>query len=121
MKVKDLTLGNYVHLITDDIDEYVRVNALGECMIVAQAKTGTREIVDEYDIKPITLTEEILQRNGWRKNALDGAFYHDNAFTLYGKRAPFYVLDGMRIDYVHELQNMLTINKMYDIAQKFVL
>lgn len=60
------------------------------------------------EIEPILLTPEILERNGWRYDELNGEFY--GAVTILGNKAPFLVLNGsVQVNYVHELQHALRI------------
>ena len=67
--------------------------------------------------EPIPLTAEILEKNGWWQDEIDGTYH--NTMSVYGRKAPFSILDGVAINYVHELQQALRLCGLKDLADNF--
>ena len=117
MKLSELKLGDWVYAknpITCE-DMPCKVESLADCKILA-GKIWFK--LDE--LTPIPLTEEILEKNGWRENdeiwGIDNAFgqLHIEFFSN-GKEieAMVSVTDGRdvcclkQIKHIHELQHIL--------------
>ena len=68
------------------------------------------------DIEPIPLTSDILEKNGWIFDEIDGSFRHpDNRFWVGGRGAPFgFMISNLyqECKYVHELQHALKSAKI---------
>ena len=71
----------------------------------------------ESEVEPIPLTAEILEKNGWWQDEIDGTYH--NTMSVYGRKAPFSILDGVAINYVHELQQALRLCGLKDLADNF--
>ena len=70
-------------------------------------------IIPFEDIEPIVLTQEILEKNGWRYNKVDDVFYpkmlKGELPWIVGKEGLFRVKDFCTISYVHQLQHALRL------------
>ena len=63
--------------------------------------------LDIRNCEPIPITHEILEKNGWHYDDIDGEWY-GCGLNLGGYNPEEYtILDGRRIRYVHELQHFL--------------
>lgn len=76
------------------------------------------ETIPVYDVKPIPLTPNILEKNGWKKPKNSGSnhvYYKDELFfTFISKNCKFWFNDldygssiCVDLSYVHELQHLL--------------
>lgn len=71
---------------------------------------GEIQYTDKDNIVPITLTPEILKKNGWQEGY--GIYYYeditvvyiDNYYWIVGLKE---IADVLHIDYVHQLQHFL--------------
>lgn len=71
------------------------------------------------EIAPIPLTAEILEKNGWKFDEIDGTYY--NKIDVYGRKAPYSIFDGIIINSVHELQHALRLCGLNELADNFKL
>lgn len=112
MKSKELKVGNWVsykdenYLITDSSDD----------SIVSITNENNYELLSAEELKPIKITDKMLENNGWKHHVDYGRHYHtqDNidlcrlehdGFVSYTFIANNQVIK--HIHYVHELQNLL--------------
>ncbi len=118
MNAKELKLGDWVSLG----GENMKVLAMGMFMVTLVDKGGNVIGPISYDeIKPIPITEEILEKNGWRGLREPGSPYSKNRLLLehvgnLDERIwRVYLFDSTDhmsvtvnfIKYVHELQHIL--------------
>ena len=61
--------------------------------------------------------DAMLEQNGWWQDEIDGTYR--NTMSVYGRKAPFSILDGVAINYVHELQQALRLCGLKDLADNF--
>lgn len=73
----------------------------------------------EERITPIPLTPEILEKNGWWQDEIDGTYH--NTMNVYGRKAPFSIFDGVAINYVHDLQHALRLCGLNELADNFIV
>ena len=74
-----------------------------------------------YDIRipkylePIPLTNEILEKNGFKESIITGVFYESISGRSITRQDDFYYMDGIiavELRYVHELQHALRLLKI---------
>lgn len=107
MKAKDLMVGDIVALFGD---KYAKVDCIGNVEVYLTDYVNECNWQTTYEhIKPIPLTPEILEKNGWALWEIEGEYRQKDAFAIYGRKAPFTVFDGIEINYVHELQHALRL------------
>ena len=108
MKATDLMIGDWV---LNGCSTLMRVTAIFEDGINGVCEGG--EWCDLYDvIKPIPLTPEILEKNGWKGGAGENIRFKspyifikkNDVWTMYYNEARI-----VKIRYVHELQNIMRI------------
>ena len=107
MEAKELRIGN---LVQCNIDE----------MGIVTVITNTTKYINGIDLKhlqPIPLTEEILLKCGLKRTLYDSS-YELNDFSIFldkrireniyikCEKRNWNVLNGLRIDYLHQLQNL---------------
>lgn len=123
MKAKDLMIGDWVFINNlpikvTDIDESEGINREW----IGGAVCEDAGCISWEYIKPIPLTPEILEKNGWYLDEIDGSYRHyDNHFWIGGRNAPFGIMVSnlyQDINYVHELQHAL---KLCGIEKEIVL
>lgn len=122
MKTSELMIGDWVHITDDDTDAhfYAKVEAIDRVGNIYVKAPGD-ETAYPYSIdcvKPIPLTSEILEKNGWR-SIMDGTgdFYLTrllvNAATVTKNIIGFQMnhgpFNGLSIHYVHKLQHALRL------------
>ena len=110
MKVTDLMIGDLVQFDEDTcvIDE-LRVD--GMAVLVAMNTDLTSVDGDQVDVEelsPIELTEEILVKNGWRKQTMPYKDEWYGGISLFEEHGKFYYMD-FKIEYVHQLQQLLRL------------
>ena len=122
MEAKDLMIGDLIK--TDGIswtenlkDKYCKITFIGQNYIVSRLIDEPRKEVygESNSFKPIPLTPEILEKNGWEERPTGYVFYTD------GKRydnSLWYIFDSntfvvntteFQIKYVHQLQHALRL------------
>lgn len=103
MKAAELQLGNLVMLG----DKIIRVDAIHKRKVGYHARFDKLNFVFEDRLNPIPLTTEIIEKNGFKSElGLGGRFILE--IESFNCRIKF-----SAIDYVHELQNTLTLCKIY--------
>ena len=113
MKANELMIDDWVY--NKNIDKPIQVYPVMFSQMFRQRPDATTE---DYNIFPIPLTTEILEKNGWlsRMNGT-GEFYLkeplvDDAIvtkTIIGFQMNHGPFNGLPIHYVHELQHALHI------------
>ena len=82
------------------------------------------EFDDKYDQpKPIPLTPEILEKNGWWFNVEDEWLHYEVNFTIekFNGRFQCYDINQIKLDSVHELQHALRLCGLNELADNFKL
>jgi hypothetical protein len=111
MKATDLMIGDLVYIHEPECKGH-RIDSIDEL----DGQVGADgEVYDECDIRPIPLTEEILEKNGFKKvnMTVDGDYRH---YHLHGvcisweEQSSFWYGEGdIEFKYVHELQHLLRL------------
>jgi hypothetical protein len=99
MDYKDLMVGDWI----EDGYKKAQVTSITcDGIVETTAAISNIEVVD-----PIPLTEEILVKNGFKGNPLDGYYYWQDAdrIELDGN----FGYHGIVINYVHQLQHLLRL------------
>lgn len=112
MDCKDLTICDYVKhdgiiKIVDAVYLYsVSVHDPSEPWGVAKS-----ELVSVDDIEPIKLTEDILVKNGWRKEpiTIDGDYANWHGEIPISQAEDEYNYADIELRYAHQLQHMLRL------------
>lgn len=116
MKATDLMIGDWVY--SSFSDKPVKVKSInftdGYGWVNTTLVPGTKS---DMSLSPIPLTPEILEKNGWWQDEIDGTYH--NTISVYGRKAPFSILDGVVINYVHQLQHALRLCGLDDLADSF--
>lgn len=111
LECKNLMLGNWVKT---DITEPQRVEAIFDGN---QVMLAYRDIYFNWEIEPVPLTDDILERNGWVRS---GAKYNHadvkgeilvwtDGDYMVEVRSPKKYLGSFSIHYVHELQQLFNL------------
>lgn len=118
MESCDLMIDNLVEIVSSDHLKYVRVVEIYKTSVLVEDtnKEWEPEEINIANIKPITLTEEILLANGFVVSKHQSILEDVGACFLYGKYERI-VEDGWAvagdlhhpIKYVHELQQALKL------------
>ena len=118
MKINELMIGDWVynkhHKKNIQIQPYdFFVHGHGNNGTFAVSST----IVSGRDLVPIPLTEEILVKNGWRKQIMlyKNEWYGD--IGLFEEHGEFYYMN-IKLDYVHQLQHLM---RLYGIEKELVI
>ena len=123
---QELMLNDWVEVISNDHLKYVQIKEIYQSSILTKEFEFESEEVSIDNIKPIPLTPEILEKNGFEYND-ENAKYHPNCWSNSGillrKRTLngfFYMVTSdyddqdtnctpIIITYVHELQHLLKL------------
>jgi hypothetical protein len=111
MDYKELMCGDWVKV--NQTTETVNAKVLGvykdgiNYEVDYSGVRATNQIHTDY-VSPIPLTEEILVKNGWRKQIMlyKNEWYGD--IGLFEEHGKFYYMD-LKIEYVHQLQHLLRL------------
>lgn len=119
MEATDLMIGDWVRIAPYDIIDQV------DCLLTEYAITSHGDSYGYYDykdIKPIPLTPEILENNGFRYSDWSFAgFYEGYGLQIHGGNyadghSNWYIICGinvaMNVTYVHKLQHALKLCKI---------
>ena len=113
MNVYDLMIGDLVQFDEDTcVIEELRVD--GTAVLVAMNTDLTSvdgDQVDEEELSPIELTEDILEKNGFRHSISHNDWTNaDCNFFLYEGGNGFRIQNtDIRLEYVHQLQHLLRL------------
>lgn len=106
MKAEDLMVGDRVLLFDD---KPVKVDCIGNVEVYLSDENGIDWRVTYEHIKSIPLTPEILEKNGLDFCKIEAEFKQKDTMVIYGREAPFIILDSISVNYVHELQHALKL------------
>lgn len=125
MKAIELQLNDLVQY-KGDVCHITSLDALGG--LVGIANEHLIELVSESEIQPITLTVEILEKNGFGYMQPSRLAYipDDGGCVKYDKITHYIYVSGdgtvqKNIGYVHELQHALRLCGLNDLANNFEL
>lgn len=127
MKANELMIGDWVEVIDSDHLKYVKVRNILDISIVTERCEYESEVINLINIKPILLTAEILEKNGWEKSSITdykwSALYEGNRLPdMWEDTNKHYLmvigLIDVNINYIHELQHAL---KQYKIDKQIEL
>lgn len=129
MEAKELMIGDWVLLrhthTKEKTAEYVY--GIGRDVILYRNEAGV-QCVDMNLIEPMPLTEEILLKNGftldeeWEEYRAPNKTYFGLEYTV--RKESYYItiasyFDPIFIKYVHELQHLLRLCGLNDLADNF--
>ena len=131
MNRKEIAVGNWVHFITNDIpcritEIYLTLDTdEPKRMVSLSSRNGERYCVHIEDIEPIEISPKILERMDFKRSEafVEWKYEADGVYILW-KPFPWIKIQTEEVsimfpcEYVHELQNALTIAK---IDKEFVL
>lgn len=120
--VENLMIGDWILLFGKTP---IKVETIQEESINYKYSKYSKELeggFENQEIDPLPLTAEILEKNGWILDEIDGSYRHkETGFWIGGRNAPFGLLISnthKEIKYVHELQHIL---KECEINIKFII
>lgn len=147
MEVKELMIGDIIQAVVETIDDDdnevvykvpARVNAIdangmmginGDCSILVNYLVENEmDCYEKFDyFEPIPLTEEILLKNGFE--FFDSSYFNDIVSITFFPSCIYFichVYEGevcdvieRHINYVHELQHLLRLCELTDMANNF--
>lgn len=128
MKARDLMFGDWVLMRHTHSKEKTaeKVFGIGREVILYRNEAGVQS-VDRIFIEPMLLTQEMLTKNGfewddyWDEYRL---IVDDVEYAILWDLDGFFVelaahSERVQIDYVHQLQNLLRLCGLYDLADNF--
>lgn len=118
-------------MICDWIQDYTKfpmqVRVVGEDYLYADFEGNVNHML-QYDDKtdppyPIPLTEEILKKNGWEQDTPGVLWHKDLDFCIDYWKETFWcsAMNGLHLDYVHKLQQLIRLSGFTEIANNFKL
>ena len=116
MKVNELMVGDLVYVHEPECKGH-RIDAIDEL----DGQVGADgEVYDECDIRPIPFTEEILVKNGWRKESItiDGDYANWHGEIPICQEEDEFNYERIELTYVHQLQHLL---RLCDIEKEIEL
>ena len=132
MKATDLMIGDLVLYVDreGEIETPCKIHSLNQnrewsAQILNSEfifQSDNNECSVEECLRPILLTSDILKKNGWVLDEIDGSYRnYDNHFWIGGRNAPWVIMISNiceEFNYVHELQHAL---KLCGIEKEIVL
>ena len=122
MKCKELQIGDWC---CDQHGFPMQITTVGDDYAYATFE-GNEGDPWEYDDKddqprPIVLTPEILEKNGWWYNVEDMWLHEEVGFFIekFNGRFQCYDINQIKLDSVHELQQTLRLCGLNEIADNF--
>ena len=108
MKATELMIGDWI------------VKPSGHIRTIDRAEFSNDDAWFE-DIKPIPLTPEILEKNGWWYDVEDMWLHYEVDFDIERWNGGFqcYNINQIKLHSVHELQRMLRCCGLWDMADNF--
>lgn len=114
-KYIDGDLVRYTSLFKEPVAEICEVR---ETSYLLRFMNGNFAKVTSKEIKPIPLTQEILEKNGWKKSKINDCayfYYKDGLFLTYTSKDDKFWFDDfdysssicVELPYVHSLQHLL--------------
>lgn len=106
MKANELMIGDWVSYC----GFYNKVIYIGQKVSMYNGK-GTEFTTDPEHIRPIPLTEEILVKNGWRKESItiDGDYANWLGEIPICQEEDEFNYERIELTYVHQLQHLLRL------------
>lgn len=102
IKANELRIGNYV---STEVDEFISIDGTNKYRIIIEG-----DYVSEGYVNPIPLTEEWLLKFGFTKHGFDDPldlyWCHPNLIGAINERCLIYDYSRLKIQYVHQLQNL---------------
>lgn len=115
-------LGDLVQGFSDNtFAEILEISHCGRVTISTQ--DGQTITLNPKDILPIPLTEEILKKNGWEQDTPGVLWHKDLDFCIDYWKETFWcsAMNGLHLDYVHKLQQLIRLSGFTEIANNFKL
>ena len=105
----------YTSLLKEPVAEICEVR---ETSYLIRFMNGNFAKVTSKEIKPIPLTQEILEKNGWKKSKINDCtyfYYKDGLFLTYTSKDDKFWFDDfdysssicVELPYIHSLQHLL--------------
>ena len=113
MNAKDLMIGDWVQGFLPDTYSQV-CGIINECQVAIMSGGAYMEVSNE-DIRPIPLTPEILEKNGFTNGQFYGELLYSrwqiqaDCFSIRFRREDTEEGGSFRCKYVHELQHALRL------------
>ena len=123
IKCRDLMIGDLVCLKDDTNYKLpMKVNCILKDDIFLEGKGFLGSIEDT--IKPIPLTSEILEKNGWKETEYWHEYKDGNTIIQYSLSNIWGIINGVEIEhfkceYVHQLQHLLRLCGLNELADNF--
>ena len=119
MKSTDFRIGNLVYYhIEDKMDEREAWDEISP--IDHDDLRCLEQYEDNSEYRPIPLTDKILLDAGF-KSLFSGAGYHKNGVEIGYNHNGFYIIStGLKIEFVHEIQNLYWCLRGEEIIIKIV-
>ena len=123
IKCRDLMIGDLVCLKDDTNYKLpMKVNCILKDDIFLEGKGFLGSIEDT--IKPIPLTSEILEKNGWKETEYWHEYKDGNTIIQYSLSNIWGIINGVEIEhfkceYVHQYQHLLRLCGLYELADNF--
>jgi len=107
MDCKNLMVGDLVYIHEPECKGH-RIDFIDELGFQVGADG---EVYDECDIRPIPLTDDILVKNGWRKEpiSIDGDYANWYGEIPISQAEDEYNYADIELRYVHQLQRLLNL------------
>ena len=125
MKCRELQVGDW---ITDNTGFQLQITAVGDDYAYATFEgneADSWELDDKDDQpEPIPITYEILKKNGWKDSGYcieykDGKSIIQCVLPIMRGRINGIVIEDFKCEYVHQLQQVLRLAGMTDMANNF--
>ena len=122
IRCKDLMVGDY---IANRNGSPMQIVAVDEDNAYACEGNEERPWIfgdDEgYEPQPIVLTPEILEKNGWFYNVEDMWLHEEVGFFIekFNGRFQCYNINQIKLDSVHQLQQILRLYGLIELADNF--
>ena len=124
MKATELMIGDLIkikgHLDYDKVQEIARDENMQWYISFACSATLFRA----YEFEPITLTSEILEKNGWKETEYWHEYKDGNTIIQYSLSNIWGIINEIEIEhfkceYVHQLQHLLRLCGLNELADNF--
>ena len=124
MKATELMIGDLIkikgHLDYDKVQEIARDENMQWYISFACSATLFRA----YEFEPIPLTSEILEKNGWKETEYWHEYKDGNTIIQYSLSNIWGIINEIEIEhfkceYVHQLQHLLRLCGLNELADNF--
>lgn len=107
MSIKELMIEDWVQSKSNKYPfQVISINRNGFIRIEVGDEQFSK-LITEFE--PIPLTPEILEKNGYHFDEIDGSFWMNGVPTIFGRKAPFIMFATIEIKYIHQLQHALRL------------